>query len=110
MVEDNKDLRKLYSLLLKDHDVLLFSNADGLCVNQRWRGIDVAVVDLMYKSARVNGFDLLFWLKEQCPQIKTVLVTGGYSGLDYDNLKTLADEVLIKPIDKAMLEAAICVS
>lgn len=107
VVEDDKELRKLYGRYLDDHSVLTFPDAEHLLAHQRWAGIDIAIVDLMYKKAKTTGFDLLAWLKDHEPQVRRILVTGGYANLDRTSLESLADVVLIKPIDQTMLTGAL---
>lgn len=107
VVEDDPDLRRLYIRFLQGHEVISFSSAENLLTHQRWFAINVAIVDLMYKKAKTTGFDLLAWLKDEAPAVRRVLVTGGYKGMDRESLEKLADVVLIKPVDQAMLIGAL---
>lgn len=107
VVEDDKELRRLYGRYLADHDVVSFADAERLMVHERWRGVGVAIVDLMYRSAKVSGFDLLSWLKDHEPAVRRILVTGGYADLDRAALEGLADVVLLKPVDQAVLVGAL---
>jgi DNA-binding response OmpR family regulator len=68
-----------------------------------WEGIDAALVDVMLPE--VSGIDILHYLAEHHPQVKTICMTASLPSAS--EATGLADRVLVKPFSMTELLTAL---
>jgi DNA-binding response OmpR family regulator len=106
VVEDDRALRKLIRRMLSDHEVITYSDADDLFKAEVWEGVDATVIDLVYRTGKYTGFDLMRWLKREQLGGRRVVLTG-HDRLDAEVLRWFTEVVLIKPVDRKVLRRAV---
>jgi len=106
IVEDDDDVRLALSRLLRamGHQVKLFTSAEDF--EAHGAGVDCAVVDVRLPG--LSGLDLRERQRDRIPSIPIVLMTGCCDRISGD---VAADTpVILKPLDDAVLMAAIGVA
>lgn len=106
IIEDDRQLRRIYEHVLVDHDLYLHAHADKLFNPSLWENIDVTIVDMVLKIGSASGLDLLRWLHEFGLGGRKIITTG-WTQLDRDVLEMLADVVLLKPFELDDLRRAV---
>ena len=110
IIDDDQDIRELTAELLVSHGHQVMTADDGpsgleLICEQR---PDVALVDLGLPG--LDGYALARAFRERCPDGKTRLVAMTGFGQDSDRRRAREsgfDRHVVKPVDKAMLLAAL---
>jgi CheY-like chemotaxis protein len=111
LVEDEKSLRELMVLVLKDHGYTVLEAASGAAAQKVWAehgsDIDLLLTDMVTPGG-VTGLELAKRLRKQVPDLKVIL-TSGYSshltGIDPASAQNLA--LLKKPFSSLTLAEAV---
>lgn len=98
VVEDSASLRRLVKKIFREHKVVGYAHADDLFRPEPWSGVDVTIVDLVYRRGTKTGINLLRFLADHDLGGRRILITG-YTDLDSEVLRFLADVVVYKPFD-----------
>lgn len=88
------------------HLTVTSSGFGRLCEREAWHDVDVAIIDVLLGDEKIDGRDILRWLKTERPDIRRVVFSA--VGNVYPELEEMADVVLTKnAIGSATLLAAI---
>lgn len=98
VVEDSFSLRRLIKKIFEGYKVVGYAHADDLFRPEPWHGVDVTIVDLVYRRGTKTGINLLRFLAEHDLGGRRILITG-YTDLDSEVLRLLADVIVFKPFD-----------
>lgn len=96
IVEDDPDIAAMQQYALADRAsvTLITSDFRRAFKAETWRGVDVAVVDLMLPG--LNGEDICRYLAFAHPQVRRIICTARPT-YDLPHLRLLAHVVLQKP-------------
>jgi DNA-binding response OmpR family regulator len=108
VVDDDEDIRKTVSVILKDEGYIVDLAATGNEAIQKTEETTYNVALLDIKLPDMEGVDLLNLLKETVPKIRKIMVTG-YPSMQnaITALNKKADAYLIKPVDIEKLLATV---
>ncbi len=104
-LDDVQDATVLIGKILakKGHTVHTFTEEDDAISFARENTVDLAILDIKLK--KMSGVEVLRLLKESCPEMHAIMLTG------YPTIETAreaislgADEYCVKPIDRDELE------
>ncbi len=100
IVEDDKELRELFSVFLSDNGYSVFSAKDGeeaLSVMET-QFVDLLVTDIM--MPRVDGYELTRQVRAAYPSLPILMITAK-NGLDYksEGFESGTDDYMVKPVD-----------
>ena len=104
VVEDNDDVRDLVVATIKDLGYRIVVAADGRSALEQLRGdrsIDLVFTDLVMPGG-MNGLELIREALSLRHGLK-VLVTSGYAGVQWDEIKSGKLPLLLKPYHRAEL-------
>ncbi len=100
LVEDNKDLRESYSLiieLLNFRPVLAMNAEEALSVLESDHEISLIMTDVVMPGA-MSGMDLLSWVKESRPTLPVILMSGYPANeVEFRDRLRVTDRYLTKP-------------
>ncbi len=110
VVDDEREVRRLLSLLLEDAGFRVYAAKDGeeaLDLFERLQGgIDLVVTDVV--MPRMGGVELVARLREKDPQLPIILVSGYSSSFSVSELGGVTGVVFLpKPITKDDLNRAV---
>lgn len=112
IVDDEPHMRLLVSSMLEspEHELLTAENGQAALAILRSEPIDVVITDLIMPEK--NGIDLILEIRQICPNVKIVAMSGGggLSGrFDYLPLANLigATNILRKPFKRDELRHAV---
>lgn len=75
LVEDDRDLRTVYSMLLQDEGWEVIEAADTSEARLLdWDGVDVAVIDWMLPGE--SGIEFAGWLRRTHPEVRRIIATA----------------------------------
>ena len=76
IVEDDRDARTIYSDFLthSGYRTLVAANGEEALALAKAHPPDLALVDIMMPG--MSGWEVATWLKEHCPEVKTIFVTA----------------------------------
>ncbi len=99
IVEDNPDLRNIFSRIFAHHNFEVQTAQDGMEALERLADScpDVLILDI--NMPRLNGLDVLSYIR-QTPffrTLKVIVVTGNSVAIDHPDAQQ-ADLLLVKPI------------
>lgn len=106
VVEDSASLRRLIKRIFGEHKVVGYAHADDLFRPEPWAGVDVTIVDLVYRRGTKTGINLLRFLAGHDLGGRRILITG-YTDLDTEVLRLLADTIVFKPFDNDEFRRAV---
>lgn len=100
VVDDEDALRTVLSgeLVSEGYDVSTASDGDDAIANLQKESFDLVLLDI--KMPRVNGFEVLKFVKEKFPRTKVVMLTG-FADLKnaIESKKLGAEDFVSKPYD-----------
>jgi two-component system response regulator FixJ len=108
VVDDDDSVRVSLTRLLRaaGYQSESFASAAGFMAGIPCDGAACALVDV--RMPDVSGFDLFRQVQQRCPGLPVVFITGhGDEAMAERALKAGAIEVLVKPIDEAVLLGAV---
>lgn len=90
----------------KGHTVAVFTDEDEAVRHAETATPDLAILDI--KLRKMTGVQVLYELKQRCPDIRVIMLTG-YPTLETarESLRLGANEYCVKPIDKDELESKV---
>jgi len=100
IVEDHKNIRKLYADFLMQHGYYVIETVDGLAALQQLEHIkvDLIIVDVM--MPRMDGYELSKNIRESYPDMPILMITAKDQLDDKINgFKSGVDDYMIKPIE-----------
>lgn len=102
LVDDEKNVRKLYQLELEDegHDVVVATSGHDALRHVESSSLDLVILDI--KLERESGLDVLRRIKEKEPSL-SVILNSGYTTYRDDFSSWLADAYLVKSSDTSEL-------
>jgi DNA-binding NtrC family response regulator len=74
--DDEEGIRESLKLILADHYDLILTDNGEQCLQCLNNDQDIGLVLLDIKMPKVNGLDILKQIKENCPHVNTVIITG----------------------------------
>jgi DNA-binding NtrC family response regulator len=108
LVDDDQHLRLSLGPHLEDlgHEILLAESAERALNEIERFDPDIVFTDVQMPG--IDGFQLLARLRESCPEIDVVIITG-YGGVQgaIDAIKDGASDYLLKPLDLEEIESVI---
>lgn len=100
VAEDFVDIATMLDIMLslEGHKVKVQSFCFAALLNKEaWAGVDVALLDYNL-SEDITGEDIACWLRENLPQVRSVILTGDHSfAARYHEVRDCADVILLKP-------------
>lgn len=111
IVDDNQAILNSLALVMKNEfeNVITLNNPNRIIEYLRKNDVDVAIIDMNFKSGIHNGNEGLFWMREifkYDPDISIVIVTAsGDIELAVKALKEGAVDFILKPWDNSKLLA-----
>lgn len=108
VLDDVADAGLLIKRILerKGHEVHPFEDEDDALNFARKKPVDLAILDIKLK--RMSGVEVLAELRKDSPGLKVMMLTGYPTLETAKQAQTLgAVDYLVKPIDKAELEAKV---
>ena len=106
VIDDNSDIRKLISSILKDqgHAVREAANYDQALLEINKKLPDVAIIDVKLDKGDNDGIDLLVHLKKIDDDIPVIMISGHANvQMAVDSLKLGAFEFIQKPFSSERL-------
>ena len=100
VVDDDEQLRTTLceQLLSEGYTVTMADDGEKALATIKEKNVDVAVVDV--KMPKVNGFEVLEFVKKNYPNIKIIMLTAYADLRNVNKCKELgADDVIEKPYD-----------
>lgn len=98
IVEDNKDLRRIFSLAFRKDGYAVVTAADGQEALDYLATQDADVIILDVNMPRVSGLDVLRQVRERTDyHHKIIMVTADYRA-EQGDIAQMADLFLIKPV------------
>lgn len=108
LVDDEKDIRDLLSMLLMDlgYAVRTAENGEAAIASFRESRPDIILTDI--KMPGMNGLALLRAIKKKAPEVEVIMISGhGDMQLAIESLKLDAADFITKPIDDDILSIAL---
>ncbi len=106
LVDDEPEIRKLYSEILSDVGYNVISTSDGpsaLSVVKQGVGIDLVITD--YLMPEMNGLEFIRALREMLPSVPVILITAFARAESYlQSYKLGLVEYMTKPVKMHELE------
>ena len=100
VVDDDDELRTTLAeqLLGEGYTITLAEDGERAINTIKEKNVDVAVVDV--KMPKVNGFEVLEFVKKNYPKVKVIMLTAYADIRNVNKCKELgADDVIEKPYD-----------
>ncbi len=76
IVDDEEGIRESLKLILSDHYDLILTENGEQCLEVLGNATDVGLVLIDIKMPKVSGLDILKKIKEKCPHVNVIVVTG----------------------------------
>ena len=109
IAEDDAEVRKLLSAVLKEQGIEAVESADGLDAIKKLREekCDLVIIDLM--MPRIDGQALIRYLEEQRPPKTHAIVISGVRAEELDGVShsSVVDAVMAKPVDVKRLKSQV---
>ena len=108
VVYDDHSVRRSLARLLRaaGYQAESFVSAADFLANLRCDGLACALIDV--RMPEVSGFDLFQQLQQKCPGLPVIFITGhGDVAMAERATKAGANDFLVKPVDEAVLLAAV---
>lgn len=100
IMDDEETLREVLGIVLTNagYHVLTAENVEAAISECRRHPVDVVLADLRIQNERRKGLELLYWLKENAPQIPAIMMTA-YGSVDtaVEAMKAGATDYVVKP-------------
>ncbi len=100
LVEDDRELRELFSAFLSDNGYSVFSAKDGkeALSLMETEFVDLLVTDIM--MPRLDGYELTRQVRAAYPALPILMITAK-NGLDYksEGFESGTDDYMVKPVD-----------
>lgn len=109
VVEDEPDIGLMFKMAfaLNKWEVETVSERfDALFSVPRWRGVDVAIVDLML-GGDITGIQILSWLRDHMPKVIRIVYSAVAEQAHNGDVSGLAARWLQKPTTPNAVEAVI---
>ncbi|MFA5903303.1 MAG: response regulator [Desulfobacula sp.] len=108
LADDEEGLRKVLSIYLQDagYEVITADNGKKAALLADTTSPDIVLTDI--RMPGMDGITLLKHIKETCPDIEVIMITGhGDYKLAIESLKLNAVDFISKPIDNDVLDIAL---
>ncbi|MFI5076213.1 MAG: response regulator transcription factor [Vicinamibacteria bacterium] len=108
VVDDDHSVRRSLARLLRaaGYQAESFVSAADFLANLQCDGLACALIDV--RMPEVSGFDLFQQLQQKCPGLPVIFITGhGDVAMAERATQAGASDFLIKPVDEAVLLAAV---
>lgn len=110
VVEDNKSLRELLKEYLELNGYEVMVARDGqegmMLLKKSFDDFDLIITD--FRMPKMNGIEVIRFIKQRDPTIKTILVTGEDMRLVAPVAEAAgADKVMAKPVDFSYLQKTV---
>jgi len=114
LIDDDKELLNVLEdfLIMDGHEIVTADDGrKGINLLEASEAFDLVITDIIMPGQ--DGIGVLTWLLKRSHRPKTIVITGGSSGIDQNLLLDLckqlrADKVLVKPVEFETLREAIC--